>query len=119
MKQALEIVAEKGSILCTFLTLQVKMCVLAVQSCPTLCNPVDCSPLVSSVLEILQVRILEWVTIPFSRGSSQPRDRTQVSYIAGRFFTISATGKPWSSCTPSINEPGERKEDLTTGHVDV
>ena len=46
------------------------------QSCPTLCNPVDCSPPGSSVHGILQARILEWVAISFSRGSSQPRDRT-------------------------------------------
>ena len=45
----------------------------------------------SSVHEILQVRIVEWVAIPFSRGSSQPRDQTWVSYIVGRFFTIWAT----------------------------
>ena len=45
----------------------------------------------SSVHEILQVRILQWVAIPFSRGSSQPRDPTQVSCIIGRFFTIRAT----------------------------
>ena len=54
------------------------------QSCPTLCNPVNCSPPGSSVLGILQPRILEWVAISFSRGTSQPRNRTQVSYIAGR-----------------------------------
>ena len=52
-----------------------------------LCNPVDCSPPGSSVRGILQARILEWVAIPFSRGSSLPRDRTWVSCIAGRFFT--------------------------------
>ena len=46
---------------------------------------------------IFQARILEWATISFSRGSSQPRDRTQVSCIADRRFTIWATGKPWSS----------------------
>ena len=46
----------------------------------------DCSLPGPSVHEILQARILEWITIPFSRGSSQPRDRTQVSCIAGRFF---------------------------------
>ena len=51
----------------------------------------DYSPPGSSVHGILQVRIIEWVAIPFSRGSSQPRDRTQVSHIAGRFFTIWAT----------------------------
>ena len=60
--------------------------VLVRQSCPTLCNPMDCSPLGSSVHGILQARILEWVVIPFSMGSSQSRDQTQVSCIAGRFF---------------------------------
>ena len=52
------------------------------QSFPTLCDPMDCT-----VHGILQARILEWVTIPFSKGSSQPRDQTQVSLILGRFFT--------------------------------
>ena len=59
---------------------------LVTQSCPTLSNPVDCSLPGSSVHGLLQARILEWVTIPFSRGSSWPRDRTWVSWIAGRFF---------------------------------
>ena len=59
-----------------------------VQSCPTLCKPVDCSLPGSSVHGILQARILEWVAIPFLRGSSQPRAQTQVSYIADGFFTI-------------------------------
>ena len=49
------------------------------QSCLTLCDPVDCSPPGSSIHGILQARILEWVAISFSRGSSRPRDRTQVS----------------------------------------
>ena len=53
----------------------------------TLCNPVDCSPPGSSVCGIFQSRTLEWFAIPFSRGSSPPRDRTQISYITGRFFT--------------------------------
>ena len=52
------------------------------QSCPTLCDPMDCI-----VHGMLQARMLEWVAFPFSRGSSQPRDQTQVSRIAGRFFT--------------------------------
>ena len=65
--------------------------VLVTQSCPTLCHPMDCSPPVSFVHGILQARILEWVAIPFSRGSSWPKDRTQVSCIAGRFFTVWAT----------------------------
>ena len=49
--------------------------------------PMDCSPLGSSVYGIFQARILEWVTIPFSRGSSPSSDWTRVSHIAGRFFT--------------------------------
>ena len=61
------------------------------QSCPTLCDPVDCSPPDSSVHGILQGRTLEWVAISFSRRSSQPRDQTQVSCIAGRCFNLWAT----------------------------
>ena len=64
------------------------VCVLTVQSCPALCDPVDCNPSGSLSTGILQARILEWVAIPFSRGSSQPRDQTQVSCIADRFFTL-------------------------------
>ena len=56
------------------------------QSCPTLCDPMD-----YTVHGILQARILEWVAFLFSRGSSQPRDRTQVSHTAGGFFTSWAT----------------------------
>ena len=52
------------------------------QLCPTLGNPMN-----YRVHEILQARILGWVAFSFSRGSSQPRDQTQVSHIAGRFFT--------------------------------
>ena len=58
------------------------------QLCPTLWDPVDCSPPDSSIHGILQARILEWVAISFSRGSSRPRDRTQVSHIAGRHFKL-------------------------------
>ena len=54
------------------------------QSCPTLCDPMDCS-LPGSIHEIFQARILEWVAISFSRGSSRPRDRTWVFHIAGTF----------------------------------
>ena len=64
--------------------------VLVAQSCPTLCNPVDCNPPSSSVRGILQTRILEWVAMSSSR-SSQPRDQTRVSGVAHRFFTTSAT----------------------------
>ena len=56
------------------------------QLCPTLYDPMD-----YTVHGILQARILDWVAFPFSRGSSQPRDQTQVSLIAGRFFTSWAT----------------------------
>ena len=61
------------------------------QSCPTVCDPMDYSSPGSSVHGILQAKILEWVAVPFSMGSSQPRDQTQVSHIAGEFFTIWAT----------------------------
>jgi len=61
------------------------------QSCPVLCDPVDCSPPGSSVHGILQASILEWIAMPSSRGPSWPRDQTQVSCIAGGFFTILAT----------------------------
>ena len=63
------------------------------QSCPTICNRLDCSPPDSSVHGIFSARILEWVAIPFSRGSFWPRDWTWVSCIAGKFFTIWATRK--------------------------
>ena len=56
--------------------------VTLLQSCPTLCDPMD-----YTMHGILQARILEWVAFPFSRGSSQSRDQTQVSCIAGEFFT--------------------------------
>ena len=60
--------------------------VLVAQSCLTLSDPMD-----FSIRGILQARILEWLVIFFSRGSFQPRDWTQVSCIAGKFFTIWAT----------------------------
>ena len=66
------------------------------QSCPTLCDPMDCSPPGSPVGGILQERILEWVVMPFSKGSSWPRIQTHISYlsyIAGRFFTHWAIGE--------------------------
>ena len=50
------------------------VCVKLLQSCPTLCGPIDCSPPGFSVLGILQARILQWVVVPSSKGSSQPRD---------------------------------------------
>ena len=65
------------------------------QLCPTLCDPIDFSLPGSSVHGILQARILEWGTIPFSGGSSQPRDQIWVSCIAGRFFIAWATREAW------------------------
>ena len=69
------------------------------QSCRTLCDPMG-----YTVHEILQTRILEWVAFPFSRGSSQPRDQTQVSHMAGGFFTSWATrethGRRIDTCIP-------------------
>ena len=61
------------------------------QLCPTLCNPMDCSLPGSSIHGIFQARVLEWIAISFSMGSSWPRDRTQVSRIAGRRFSVWAT----------------------------
>ena len=71
------------------------VCVLFAQSCLTLCDPMDCSPPGSSVRGIFQARILEWVAMPFSRGSSQPRDlpRSLMSpVLADGFFTTSGEG---------------------------
>ena len=65
---------------------------LVTQSRPTLCNSMDCSPPGSSVHGILQARILEWVANPFSRESSQLRDQTRVSCIAGRYCTTEILG---------------------------
>ena len=73
------------------------------QLCPTLCDPMN-----YTVRGILQARSLEWVAFPFSRGSSQPRDWTQVSLIAGRFFTSWATREDqeyWSG--QPIPSPGD------------
>ena len=61
------------------------------QSWPTLCNPMDCSLPASSIHRIFQARVLKWVAISFSRGSSRPRDQTWVSRISGRCFNVWAT----------------------------
>ena len=70
--------------------------------CQTLSNPMDCSPVGSSVHGILQARILECIAIYFSRGSSQPRDWTRVSCIAGRLFNICAIREAWAYYWPWI-----------------
>ena len=66
---------------------------LVAQSCLSLCNSMDYSPPGSSVHGILQARILEWVAIPFFRGSFQPRHQTWIFGTAGRFFTTEPSGK--------------------------
>ena len=77
---------------------------LVTQSCLTLSEPMDCSLPGSSVHGILQARMLEWVAIPSSRGSSQPRDQTQVSGIEGGFFTVGVTRE---ARRPNVNRvPG-------------
>ena len=72
--------------------------VLVAQSCPTLCDPMDCSPLGSSVHWILQARALQWVAISFFRWSSQSRDQTCISCMVGIFFTHWAT---WEALFPA------------------
>ena len=85
--------------LCWQKSLNVK--VLVIQSCPALCDSMVCSsPAGSSVHGILQARTLEWVAIPFSSRSSQPRDWAEVSHITGRFFTI------WATREDQINSMG-------------
>ena len=80
------------------------VCVWVAQACLTLCDPMNCSLPGFPVHGILQARILEWTAIPFSRGSSRPRDRTLVSCIAGRFFTVWAIGKYYLFLDSSIKK---------------
>ena len=71
-----------------------KHCCSVTKLCPTLCEPKDSSPPGSSVHGISQARILEWVVISSSPGSFWSRDQTQISCIAGGFFTTESPGKP-------------------------
>ena len=70
---------------------------MCAQSCPTLCDPMDCSPPGSSFHGIFQARVLEWAAISSSRGTSQPWYQTHFSCIAGRFFTTELPGKSFES----------------------
>ena len=87
----------RGSLHACHLARSTKMCCgLLIWKCYSLshvwlCDPMRCNPPGFSVHWILWARILEWIAIPFSRGSSWPQDWIQVSHIAGRFFTVSAT----------------------------
>ena len=95
------------------------MKVLVAQLCPTLCDPMDCSPPGSSVHRILQARILDWVAISFSRDLPDPGMEYQVSCNAGRFFTVWATreallGK-YSYHTASIWPEFKKHTPLSTG----
>ena len=83
---------------CLFEVLPGPMKVKVAQSCLTLCNPMD-----YTVHGILQARILEWVAFPFSRGSFQPRDPTQVSCIAGRSLPAESQGKPKNTGVGSLS----------------
>ena len=77
------------------------------QLCPTLWDLMDCNLTGFSVHGILQARILQWVAIPFSRGSSQHRNQTQVSFIAGRFFTVWTTREAQLGLYSPRNSPGQ------------
>ena len=92
--------------------MQSEVKVLVTQSHPTVCDSVDSSPPGSSVHRISQARKPEGIVIPFSRGSSQPRDQTQVSYIAGRFFMVCATRE-----APSEVSQSPKDKEHVTPHV--
>ena len=79
----------------------------SLESCPTLCDPVGCSRPGSSVRGILQGRTVKSVAYPFSRGSSQPRDRTQVSCTAGVFLTSWATREDQTGALGNLMKPME------------
>ena len=90
--------------------------VKVIQLCQTLRDPMDCSPPGSSVHGILQARILELVAFSFSRGSPQPRDWTQVSHIAGGFFTIWATREAWCWEMLKAKREGAAEDETVKWH---
>ena len=88
--------------ICVFSTTQNKLA----QSCPTLCDPMDCSLSGTSVHGIFQARVLEWIATALSKGSSRSKDRTRVSRIADRCFTVWATPPPLESLAlPFVHSP--------------
>ena len=88
-----------GYLLRIYMLYSVYVCVCmpakSLQSCTTLCNPMDCSPPVSLVHGVLQARILEWVAISSYRGSSLPRDQTCISCIGRRILLTEPPGSPY------------------------
>ena len=89
-------------------SVKVKVKVSVTQPRPTLWDPMDCSPPGSSVHETLQARILEWVAISLSRGSSRPRDWTWVSHVTDRLYRLSHQGGTRILCI-TCNEWWEKK----------
>ena len=87
--------------------------VLCAQSCPTLCNPMDWSPPGSSIHGILQARILEWVVISSSRGSSQPRGRTHISCISCNGRQVLYHCATWEAHSPLPIHPSGLPLNLT------
>ena len=83
------------------------------QWCPTLCDPMDCSLSGSSIHGIFQARVLEWIAISFSRGSSRPRNRTRVSHIAGRRFTVRGQGRGSYVCSQTRDVTGKLCADFS------
>ena len=87
----------------------------AAQPCPTLCDPMDCSPPGSSVHGILQARILEWVAISFSRGSSQARDGTGSMTLQADCLWSEPPGKPLHMKEVKLNTNEARMTPWATG----
>ena len=83
----------------------------SLKSCPTLCDPMDCSPPGSSLPGVFQARILEWVTTSFSRGSSQPRYQTHISYISCIGRQVSFFFK--QLVPPGLQSMGCKESDMT------
>ena len=101
------------------------LCVLVAQLCMILCVPMDCSPRGSFVHGIFQAIILEWVAISFCRRSSQPRDQTSVSHIAGRLFITWATreapkfGRKVINLSKKLSKFLTRTKKTTLSHIIV
>ena len=94
------------------------LCALAgvhAESCPTLCDPMDCGPPGSSVNGTLQARIPEWVAISFSRGSSRPRDRTRVSCVScsGRWVLYCCATWEAQKCLQTVSEVAPTGDKVT------